>query len=54
MGLATVARAMRYQMSQAGMVQRKRVEVTLTKQISMSVARMRKARAARTLRERVA
>ncbi len=49
-----VARAKRYQMSQAGTVQRKRFEEILTKQISMSVARMRRARAARTLRERVA
>jgi hypothetical protein len=51
---AVVARAMRYQRSQTGMVQRKSVEVILTKQISMSVARMRRARAARTVRERVA
>lgn len=48
------ARAERYQMSQAGVVQRKRVEVTLTRQISTSVARMSRARNARSLRERVA
>ena len=50
---AAVARAIRNQRRRAGAVQRKRVEVTLTKQISRSAARISRQMAVSRLRDRV-